>query len=200
MADDFFKQRNKVFSLNVGVERSRAVSRAAIHDRTVKLLFGGVELEQKLQHLVDDFLHSCVGAVDLIHHDNHGVTEFERLLQHEARLRHRSLVGVDKQHYAVDHFEYALHLAAEVRVSRGVDDVDFVVSVLYGRVLRKYGYAALALDVVAVHYALGYRLIGAERAALLQQRVYKRGFTVVDVGDYRHVANVFVSHKLGLSS
>jgi hypothetical protein len=50
--------------------------------------------------------------------------EFERLAQHEARLRQRALGRVDQQEHAVDHRQGALDLAAEVGVARRVDDVD----------------------------------------------------------------------------
>ena len=57
-----------------------------------------------------------------------------------------------------------------------------------GGVLGQDGDAALALEVVAVHRALGDALVGAERAALVQQRVDQRGLAVVDVGDDGDVA------------
>ena len=57
-----------------------------------------------------------------------------------------------------------------------------------GGVLGQDGDAALALELVAVHRALGDALVGAERAALVQQRVDQRGLAVVDVGDDGDVA------------
>ena len=53
------------------------------------------------------------------------------------RLGHRPLSGVHEQDDAVDHLEYALDLAAEVGVARGVDDVDFIILVNYRDVLRE---------------------------------------------------------------
>jgi hypothetical protein len=41
----------------------------------------------------------------------------QRLLGHEAGLRHRAFDRVDQQHHAVDHAEHALDLAAEVGVA-----------------------------------------------------------------------------------
>ena len=57
-----------------------------------------------------------------------------------------------------------------------------------GGVLGEDRDAALALELVAVHGALGDALVGAERAALVQQRVDQRGLAVVDVGDDGDVA------------
>ena len=116
--------------------------------------------------------------------------ERERLAEHEARLRHRPVEGVHDQEHAVDHPQDALDLAAEVGVARRVDDVDAGVLPDDGRRLGEDGDAPLALQVVAVHRALGDLLVGAEGAGLLQQVVHERGLAVVDVGDDGDVTNL----------
>ena len=73
-------------------------------------------------------------------------------------------------------------------MARRVDDVDQQVVVVDGRVLGQDRDAALALEIVAVHRALGDPLVGAERAALMQQRVDQRRLAVIDVGDDGDVA------------
>ena len=86
--------------------------------------------------------------------------------------------------------EDALDLAAEIGVARRVDDVDArALPDDRGR-LGEDGDAALALEVVRVHGALGDLLVVAEGAALLQQAVDQRGLAVVDVRDDRDVADV----------
>ena len=62
-----------------------------------------------------------------------------------------------------------------------------------GAVLGQDGDAALALQVVAVHHALGHLLVVAEGAGLAQQLVDQRGLAVVDVGDDGDVAK-FAGH------
>ena len=88
-----------------------------------------------------------------------GSLRLQRLAQHEAGLRQRTLARVDEQQHAVDHRQAALDLAAEVGVTRGVDDVedDSVVAaaVLDRRVLGEDGDALLALEVHRVHDPLG---------------------------------------------
>jgi hypothetical protein len=93
---------------------------------------------------------------------------------------------------AVHHAQDPLHLAAEVGVAGGVDDVD---AGLAGRALPQYrgalgqdGDAALPLLVVGVHGALDRRLVGAEDAGLGEQLVDQGGLAVVDVGDDGDVA------------
>ena len=98
---------------------------------------------------------------------------------------------VHQQHHAVHHAEHALHFAAKIGVPRGIDDVDVVAVVFNGGVFGENGDAALFFQVVAVHHALFYLLVGAESARLAQKLVHQRGFAVVDVGDDGDVANVF---------
>ena len=119
-----------------------------------------------------------------------GSRRLERLAQHVAGLGQRALGGVHQQHDAVHHLERALDLAAEVAVARRVDDVDLGVAEVDGRVLGQDRDAALALEVVRVHDALGDLLVGAEGAALAEQGVHERGLAVVDVGDDGDVAQL----------
>jgi len=69
-------------------------------------------------------LRAGAGLVDLVHDQDGSQAESQRLLGHEARLRHRAFLGIDEQHHAVDHRQRPFHLAAEVGVAGGVDDVD----------------------------------------------------------------------------
>ena len=103
--------------------------------------------------------------------------------QHEARLRQRAFGGVDQQERAVGHHQRALDLAAEVGVAGRVDDVDLHVLVANAAVLRENRDAALALEIVRVHHALGDRLVVAKDAGLPEHVVDEGRFAVVDVGD-----------------
>ena len=58
--------------------------------------------------------------------------------------------------------------------------------------LGEDGDAALALEVVGIHRALGHPLVVAERAGLLQQPVDQGGLAMVDMGDDGDVAKVHV--------
>ena len=100
-------------------------------------------------------------AVDLVDHEHDRHVGVERLAQHEAGLRQRTLGGVDQQHDAVDHRQPALDLAAEVGVAGGVDDVDRHAlgsrraGVVHGGVLGEDRDALLALEVAGVHDPVG---------------------------------------------
>jgi hypothetical protein len=69
------------------------------------------------------------------------------------------------------------------------------VVVVHRGVLGEDGDPALTLEVGVVHHPLRHLLIGAECAALAQQRVDQRRLAVVDVGDDRHVAAEGVGDK-----
>ncbi len=123
-----------------------------------------------------------------------GKPELEALAEDEARLRQRPLGGVDEQERAVGHEQRALDLAAEVGVAGGVDDVDLAAvpsaaAPAHARVLREDRDAALALEIVRVHHALGEDLVRAEGAGLPEHVVDERGLAVVDVGDDGDVAD-----------
>ena len=104
--------------------------------------------------------------VDLVDDDNRLASKLERLAQHEARLRHRSIERIDHEQDAIDHAHDALDLATEVGVAGGVDDVDLGPVPADRRVLREDGDAAFPLERVGVHDALFDDLVLAKRARL----------------------------------
>ena len=135
-----------------------------------------------------------VGPVDLVDDDDDLVPQLQRLLQHEARLRHGAFGRVDQQQNAVDHLEDTLDLAGEIGMARGVDDVDLVVLIVNGRILGENGDAALALEIAGVHHALHHGLILAVDAALLQHLVDQRGLAMVNVCNDGDIPNFILRH------
>ena len=173
---------------HVRVEARVAVQARRVDDREVELLFGRAELVEQIERLVDHPVDTRARTVHLVDHDDRLQTERQRLLRHEARLRHRAFDGVDEQQHRVDHRQHALHFTAEVGVSRRVDDVDVRAFVFDRAVLRKNRDATFLFDVVRVHDALGDLLVFAERAGLAEQLVDERGLAVVDVGNDGDIA------------
>jgi hypothetical protein len=171
----------------VGRGPAGAAAGVAVQHREVELVLVGVEVDEEVVDLIEHLLRASVRAIDLVDHHDGGKLRFERLAQDEAGLRQRPLAGIDQQHHAVDHHEGALHLAAEVGVPGGVNDVDPGPSVGDGGVLRHDGNALLPLEVDGVHDALHDSLVLAEDPALPQHRVHERGLAVVHVRDDRHV-------------
>ena len=160
----------------------------------LKLLVGGVQVQQQLQHLVHDLVDALVGAVDLVHHHNDLMAQLQGLGQHKPGLGHGAFRGVHQQDNTVHHFQDALHLAAEVGVARGVHDVDLGVLIVNGGVFGQDGDAPLPLQIVGVHHPVHGGLILPVDAALLQHFVHQSGLSVVHVGDDGDISQLFVLH------
>ena len=189
------EQRLQVCAHGIGRVAGGAVAGGAEQHGAVQLVVGGVQLQQQLQHLVDDLVNALVGTVDLVDDHDDTVAQLQRTAQHEAGLRHGALGGVHQQDNAVDHLQDTLHLAAEVGVARGIHDVDLGVAVLDGGVLGQNGDAALTLQIVGVHDALHRLLILTVYAALLQHLIHQRGLAVVNVGDNGDVSQFLVLQR-----
>ena len=188
--DDLPVEDLHVAAAVLGVERRVALDRRGVDHREVELLVRGAEAIEQVEGLVEHPARARFLAVDLVDHDDRAQAVLERLLGHEAGLRHRAVHRIDQQQHGVDHRQHALDLAAEVGVPGRVDDVDAVLAPADRRVLGEDGDAALALEVVRVHDAIGHDLARVERVRLLEQLVDQRGLAVVDVGDDRDLVRV----------
>ena len=116
------------------------------------------------------------------------MSEFKSALENETGLGHRTLGSVNKKDNAINHFKNALHLAAEVGVSGGVDNVDFCAIIINSGVFCEYRYSSFALKVAGVHNPVFNDLVVAENSALFEHLVYECCFAVVNVGNNCHVS------------
>jgi hypothetical protein len=184
------EQRPQIGAGGLGIERRVAMQRGRVDDREVELLLVRPEPVEELESLVDHPLGARTRTVDLVDHDDRLQTLRERLASDEARLRHRTLDRVDQQQHAIDHRQDALDLPTEISVAGRIDDVDVRSAVLDRAVLGEDRDPSLALEVVAVHDALGHVLVRGERARLAQELVDQGGLAVVDMGDDGDVAEL----------
>ena len=191
--DDRLHQRLEVRALIFHVVLRDAVAGRRVDDREVELIVIGIEFHEELEDFVVDIVHALVRLIDLIDDDDRLELLLQSLAQDVLRLRHRAFEGIDEQENAVDHVEDTLDLAAEVRMARGVDDVDLDAVVHDGRVLREDRDAALALDIARIHDALSHLLVRAEYMALLQHGIHKRRLAVVDVRNDCDIAELIIS-------
>ena len=137
--DDRLEQRREIC---VGGWHADAGHGAALagdrgDDREVEQLDRRVEVEEQLLDLGEHLVGPGVVAVDLVQHEHRRQARGNRLRQHVAGLRQRPLGRVDEQQDAVDHGERPLDLAAEVGVTRRVDEVDAHVVPLDGAALAR---------------------------------------------------------------
>jgi hypothetical protein len=159
---DRLEERREVARGVVHVERGPTLAGARVEDGKGDLVFVGVEVEEEVLHLGDDLLDSRVGPVDLVDDEHDREALLEGLSQHETGLGQGTLGGVDQQDDGVDHRQAPLDLAAEVGVTRRVDDVDREVVPLDGGVLGEDGDALFAFEVARVHDPVGQLLVGRE--------------------------------------
>ena len=191
--DDRLHQRLEVRALIFHIVLRDAVAGRRVDDREVELIVIGIEFHEELEDFVVDIVHALVWLIDLVDDDDWLELLLESLAQDVLRLRHRAFEGIDEQENAVDHVEDTLDFAAEVRMARGVDDVDLDAVVHDGRVLREDRDAALALDIARIHDALSHLLIRAEYMALLQHGIDQRRLAVVDVRNDCDIAELIIS-------
>ncbi len=190
MVDDGLEQGVHVVVQLLVVEAGDAVQGRGVDDREVQLLVGGAEVVEQVEDLVDDPVRTRAGTVDLVHHHDRTQAGLERLLGHEAGLRHGAVLGVDHQQHGVDHRHDTLDFTAEVGVAGGIDDVDAVVLPLQRGVLGQDGDATFLFLVVAVHHALVLELLAVQGAGQAQEFVDEGGLAVVDVGDDGDIAEI----------
>ncbi len=193
--DDRLEERHEIGAGLVGVHCRDALARGGVHDRRVELLVVRFELEEQAEHLVMHAVRIGAGPVNFVYDDDRRAAERERFAQHEARLRHGAIEGVDHEQHAVHHAEDALHFAAEIGVTRGVDDIDLHAVPAHRRVLGEDRDATLALERVRVHHAFFDDLILAERPGLPEHFVHEGGFAVIDVSDDGDITDIH-SHSI----
>ena len=135
-------------------------------------------------------MRARIWAVDLVDDDDGLKPHLERLGHDEFRLRQRAFGGVDQHQGAVDHAEDALDLAAEIGVARRIDNVDARAVPDDRGDLSEDGDAALALEIVGIHSALGHPLVLAEGARLLEKPVDEGRLPMVDMGNDGDIAKI----------
>ncbi len=194
--DQRLEQRVEVALGHVRRQPGVAVERRCEDDREFQLLVGRAQLVEQVEGLVDHPVRTRARTVDLVDHDDRPEAHRESLLGDESRLRHRAVDGVDQQQHRIDHGQHALHLAAEVGVARGIDDVDAVIVPGDRGVLRQDGDPALALLVIGIHHPLGQLLVRGELAGLAQELVDQRGLAMIDMGDDGDVSELHVGRDL----
>ena len=107
--DNLIQQISDIVGRRLPVLTHPAILGRTINHREVELILGS---------------RTAVGLIHLIDHHNRLQTDLQGLLQHEARLGHRALKGIDEQQTAVGHIQHTLHLTTEIGVSRGINNIN----------------------------------------------------------------------------
>ena len=195
MTDDQFEQRRQITVGDAQIGGRPSIAAGGVERGEIELLVAGVKRRKEIKALVMDFLNACVRPINLVDHDDWTQALLQRLGDHKFGLRHRAFCGVDKNDNAIDHAEDPLHLATEIGMAWGIDDIEANILPDHRRTFCKNCDAALTLQVVGVHRPLGNLLVGAERARLTKQGIDQGCFPVIDVGDDGDVTNIHRNHK-----
>jgi hypothetical protein len=126
--------------------------------RKICRFVAGTELQEEVEHFVDDFVRSCIFSIDFIDNDDGTQPDFEGFAQHESGLRHRTFGGVDEDETTVRHSEDAFDFPAEIGVTGRVDDIDFHAFVGDGNVFGEDCDAPFPLEIVGVEDLLAGKL------------------------------------------
>ena len=81
------EQRSHILRVIVQIEYCMTHLCGCVQKRTVKLFVRCIEVHQKLEHFVDNFIRACFRAVDLVDADDNGQIQLECFFQHEFGLR-----------------------------------------------------------------------------------------------------------------
>ena len=162
----------------------------------VQLLFGGVQVEHQVKHLLLDEVRRAIFFVHLVDDHDGLQPQLDGLAKNKSRLRHRAFKGIHHKKYGIGHFQHPLHLAAKIRVARRVDEVDLDVLPCGTYILGKDRDAAFSFQVVVVEDEFARVFAFVDDVALVNDLVDKGGFAVVDVGDDGHIADS--AHELGV--
>ena len=188
------EQRLKISACRVGGVGSRALTPRAEQHGRVELVLGGIQIQQQLQHLVHNLVDALVGTVDLVDHYDHPVAQLQGLAQNKAGLGHGAFRRVHQQNNAVHHFQNAFHFAAEVRMARGVHNIDLRAFIMDGGVFGQDRDAAFPFQIVGIHHAVHHGLVFAVDTALLEHLIHQRRFAVVDVGNDSDISQIIANH------
>ena len=68
--------------------------------------------------------------VNFVYHDDWFESEFERFLQHELCLGHRSFLSVNYENHGIDRTQHPLYLRTEISVTGCIHNVNFGVLII----------------------------------------------------------------------
>ena len=161
---DRLEERPEVLHWLIRLPSGHGELRGCVDHRELELLLVCIEIHEQIEDLVDHGVATLLRPIDLVDHEDGTKPVRERLLKDKPGLRHDPLDGVDEEEHPVHHPEHPLHLAPEVRVPRGVDELDARALPVYGGGLGEDRDPALPLQIPAVEDLVRNDLIRTQRS------------------------------------
>ena len=188
--DNQVKEGLKILSLCGQVAFGYPGSGVGVHHGKRKLVVRGIEIDEEIIDGIQHGRDPGVPSVDFVNADNRGQPGFQGFLQNKSRLGQRPFRGVHQEHHPIDHGQRALDLAAEIRMTRRIDKIDFHAVIRERRVLGQNGNAAFPFQRKRVHHPLCYLFVVPKGAALFEQGVNQGRFAMIDMSDNGDVSNI----------
>ena len=183
MVNQKVQQRTHVFSGFGWIVSRVAFFRTGKNvSRTVELFFS-TKIGQQFESFIESFGRTAVGAVYFVHYNDWFDAGLQCFFEHEPSLWHRAFRGIDQHQCTIGHLDNTFDFAAEVRVTWGVDQIDFHTAVVNRDVLRQNGDSAFFFDVVRIEDPFSFEFRIAILSTLPQQTIHQCGFPVVNVSD-----------------
>ena len=111
--------------------------RRGINGAEVELLLAGAKAIKEVKNFSLNPIGPCPFPVYLIDYHDGGELLSEGLAGNETGLRHGAVHGIHQQEHAIHHGEHALDFTTEVRVPRGIHNIDAHPFPVQRRVLRE---------------------------------------------------------------
>ncbi len=128
MPDDKIHQRFHTVSLMVRIKHCVTILGRTVCNRKVQDLIRGIKLCKQVKDLIHRPVTSCSRFIDLVYNNDNGQAVCQGLFEHEISLGHGPLLCIHKQKSAVCHTQDSLHLAAEIRMPRRINNIYQMVS------------------------------------------------------------------------
>ena len=179
----------------VGQQVGDAAERGFLADRELERGDARAELATQL---LEGALEAGPLTIELVHEDHPGERQVCGDLPDHLGLHLDAVDCADDEHGEVGHAERRLHVSDEVRVARGVDQVDLVAFPLERGQRERQAEAPLLLLGIEVGHrrALFHPPRPVDRPGPQQQGLGQRGLAGPGVADERHVADL--GRRIGL--
>ena len=135
MMNDGFKQRNDIIVCIRPFITYNTFSCAAIEDREIKLIISCVQFQEQIINFIDNLSCTLILFIHLVDQKDRLQAAFQRLLQNESCLRHRTFSRVNQKNNGINCLDDTLNFRREVSVAWCIDNVDLVIFILYGTIL-----------------------------------------------------------------
>src|SRR5262249_45941895 len=120
---DRLKERCHVLIVFVQFARGKTLRCAGINNGEIELLVSGLQFNKEIENFIQDFVRARVFSVDLVDDNNRLHFVLQRLAQNKTCLRLWPIMRIDNKQNAVHHFHDPLDFAAEIGVTRCINDI-----------------------------------------------------------------------------